>query len=105
MTKTISYHAQYERQERINYIIDMVRGDFGEMICSSCETRNNCKRTLTNKGLIILTDIDTNRLVTMYFGTVNQIVQLYTSANNVNKCPKWLMKIAHKAQTYNEKQP
>lgn len=105
MTKTISYHAQYERQARIDYIIDKVRGDFGQAICSSKESRNNCKRTLTDKGLIILTDIDTNRLVTMYFGNVGQIVQLYTSAKNVNKCPQWIMKLAHSVQQYHKEQP
>lgn len=105
MTKTVSYHAQVERQERISFIIDATKGEFGKMICSVSDSSNNTKRVLTEKGIIIILDNDTERLVTMYFGTVAQITQLYRSATKEKTCPKWVMKIAHKAKEYNLKQP
>lgn len=104
MTKDISYHAQVERKARIDWIIDTLKGNFGVEVCSVCDSHNNTRRTLMDTGLIVITDKDSNRLVTMYFGNVSQITQLYRTALNIAMCPKHIMKIAYRCAEYVEQQ-
>ena len=49
MTKKVSYHAKVERLERISYIIDYCKGEFGSAIA---ETYDN------NDGKVVLTHPD-----------------------------------------------
>lgn len=104
MTKKVSYHAKVERMERISYIIDYCKGEFGPAIAETYDN-NNGKVVLTEKGIVIVYNATTNNLVTMFIATVSQGISIYKNCHNCEKCPKSLMKTLNNNKKACENQP
>ena len=101
---TTTYHVSVERQARVDFIIDVFGGCFGQDIISCIVTNNlgTCKMTLTSKGIIYLQSIETDKIITMYIATVSQAVFLFNENFRKNggqsKIPKGLMNQVKKNQ-------
>ena len=94
MTKT-TYHARIERSARIEYIIDVFKGEFGEPAAMVVNENDRSRQVLTTKGVWIVYNLDTGKLVTMWIATVEQGTKLYKRATNGKMLPKSLMKQLH----------
>ena len=105
MTTTVSYHARVERQSRIEYIIDVFKGEFGEPAAMVVNEDDRSRQVLTTKGIWIVYNLDTNRLVTMWIATVEQGVKLYKRSTGGKMLPKSLMKQLHANKKACDRQP
>ena len=103
MKTNVSAHIQRDRMERISYIIDAFKGEFGKPIAEAPE--GDAIRTLTDKGIIIVTGITTGKIITMWIATVSQATAVYRDCHQCQKCPQWVMKICHKNKELAAKQP
>lgn len=103
MNKNVSKHIQYDRVERIEFIIDAFKGEFGSPIAEAPE--GDAVRTLTDKGVLIVTNLYTNKVITMWIATVAQATRIYRECHQCDKCPKWVMDICHKNKKLAARQP
>lgn len=105
MTKKISYHAQYERVSRIEYIIDWCGGEFGETIAEIRDTAENARIVLTEKGIVIIFNLENNTLVTMWIASPAQAIATYKNGHNGREVPRHYMKTFYKNRKASENQP
>lgn len=94
---TMTKHARFERNARLEYIIDTI--GMGEPVCE-IESRQGGQRILTNTGIIIVKDGTT--LITAFIADFNQAYAIYKIANPNGKFPKKLesvIKLNHKGIT------
>lgn len=103
MNKKVSVHIRKDRMERISFIVDAFNGDFGTSIAESSD--GDVVRTLTDKGILIVTNLYTNKVVTMWIATVAQATRVYRDCHQCDKCPKWIMDICHKNKKLAARQP
>lgn len=101
--KKATYHARVERFTRIEYIIEVFKGEFGKPIAEIVE--GDTKRTLTTNGIIVISGVTTGKLVTMWIATVAQATSLYRTCHNCDKCPKEVMDRVCKNCEYARRQP
>lgn len=104
MTKNISYHARVERQSRIDYIIDWCKGEFGKPVAIVEDKSETARLVLTEKGILMVHNLETNKLVTMWIATVSQGVAIYSRAFN-QPVPKYMMNVFHKNKKAQKNQP
>lgn len=81
MTK-VSRHISIERLNRVEYIIDMFNGNFGEEVYSCTDgEENNCRKVLTSKGIIYIQSLTNHKIITMYIATVQQAYYIYVHSH------------------------
>lgn len=95
MNKKVSKHITTERMSRVGFIIDTFKGEFGMPIAESPE--GDIIRTLTDKGIIVITGITSGKVVTLWIATVNQGVAIWRDCHHTT-VPKHIMKQLHKVQ-------
>lgn len=105
MTKTVSYHARHERQNRIDFIIDWCKGEFGAPIATAYDADGKGKRVLTDKGLLIVYSAADNKLITMWIASVLQGVAVYKASHKGQEVPWKMMQVLHNNKKANENQP
>lgn len=103
MKKTVSKHVREDRMERISFIIDAFAGEFGKPIAEAPE--GDVIRTLTDKGILIITGITTGTVVTMWIATIAQATRVYRDCHQCDKCPAWVMEICHNNKKLAARQP
>lgn len=104
MTMTMTYHAQVEREARIDYIIDVL-GDFGQPIAKRNNPANNTITILTNLGVIIIKSNTTQKLVTMFLASIAQATAIYRDCYGGDTCPHSLMVQVKRNQKFLAGQP
>ena len=103
MNKNLSRHVTEDRMERVLFIIDAFKGDFGKPIAEDPE--GDAVRTLTDKGILIVTNLQTGKLVTMWIATVEQGTAIYRNCHQCSKCPLGILKILNRNKKLAARQP
>lgn len=104
MIMTMTYHAQVEREARIDYIIDVL-GDFGQPIASQKNLDNDTTTFLTNLGVIIIKGTTSQKLVTMYLASTAQATAIYRDCHGGDTCPHSFMMQVKRNQKFIANQP
>lgn len=90
MLSEMTYHAFEQRKNRFAYITDTV--GFGNPVASMpSKTDNTSIRTLTDTGVIIVTNRYTNKIVTAFIATTSQALTVYKTDKNGARLPNALM--------------
>lgn len=84
MTK-MTYHAQVERQERIDYILDHI--GIGETVCEYYQEEKGTIARLTTTGVIVVLTPNYKSLVTMYVAGLPEASHYYKSVYKVSRMP------------------
>ena len=71
MTRNMSRHASVDRFDRISAIIDLFKGDFGEVIIRVWDEKYNNYQELTSNGVVIARGED-GTVVTMYLCNIQK---------------------------------
>ena len=104
MTKRVSYHIRYERQNRIDFIIDWCQGEFGTPIATVYDTEGTARRVLTDRGLIVVYSAE-DKLITMWIASVLQGVAMYKASHDGKEVPYKMMQVLHRNKVAHERQP
>lgn len=93
----MTYHARYDRADRINAIIDTI--GIGEimLIVPKNEYREIC---LTDTGVAIVRTITDKKIITAYVASLQLARTLYEKKFNINKLPKTLFDVVLRNQKY-----
>ena len=99
---TMTHHARVERADRIEYILDTI--GVGEVV-GKYEKRNEYRyKAVTDTGVIMVTGFD-NALITMYIGSMEEIIQTYRIATRRHEMPGGMYRNAKLAQKFRKNQP
>ena len=87
-----SYHFRYERRDRYEYI--KATCGVGEPVVSEIYKSPTSKipsyNTLTSTGVIIVRNVETKKIVTMFIATKAQAIAIYHETTNGQRLPDWL---------------
>lgn len=104
MKATMTYHARVERKTRLEYIIDTV--SIGNPIARVIDDHDDTLwKTLTDTGVIIISNRYTNKLVTAYIATIDQATYLYKADKKTKFLPDGLYHRICKNQKFIRNQP
>ena len=108
MKTNMTYHARYDRKNRIEYILDTV--GLGEPVCEWTykDERHNgpVTKILTDTGVIILKN-NKNKIITTWIGSTQQAKAVYVGASGgkATKMPQKLYTTIKDNQKYVLNQP
>lgn len=104
MKSEMTYHAKIERKTRINYIEKTI--GIGNPIATTISRyEKDSLRTLTDTGVIIITNIYTKRIITMFIASINQGVAVYKEGKQAKQVPKNIMRTLYNNINYMDGQP
>lgn len=93
----MTYHARYDRADRITAIIDTI--GIGEImfIVPKNEYSEIC---LTTTGVVIVRTITERRIITVYVASLQLARALYATKFNMKKLPQTLFNVIRQNQKY-----
>lgn len=107
MSRNKTYHFSIERKGRFEYI--KATCGIGEPIVSqvwqSPTSTIPSDNILTDTGVIIVRNVQTRKIVTMYIASTGQAVALYRAATKGQRLPDWLFEQILDNQILRENQP
>lgn len=106
MKTNMTAHARFERQNRIEYIINTV--GLGSVIAEIRVIDNQNRishQKLTDTGVIIILSADNKTIVTTYIATADQACAIYKTAKKVSRLPDNLYTRVRKNAKYIKNQP
>lgn len=107
MSRNRTYHFSIERKGRFDYI--KATCGVGEPLVSeiyqSPTSSIPSENTLTDTGVIIVRNVETRKIVTMYIASTGQAVALYRTATNGKRLPDWLFEQVLDNQLLRANQP
>lgn len=68
-------HAQIDREDRINWIVDFLKGDFGTVVCQTPRDNHDIN-ILYSSGVVVVKSETTGRLITMFFASPERVKSL-----------------------------
>lgn len=71
MKTNMTFHASVERFDRICFLIDLFKGDFGKPLISIAHTDKPVKEELTSNGIVIVRNLE-DVVITMYLCSIKK---------------------------------
>lgn len=100
--KNMTYHASFERVNRIEYILDTV--GVGEEVARVWDETRQTFQCLTDTGVVIVVN-EKGKIVTMFIATTARACAIYKACTKASRVPNYLFKIISRNQYYMERQP
>jgi len=82
----ISFHVYESRTDRLSAIRSLGIGEPVATIVQLDRKGNNCYKTLTSTGVIVIRDCH-NMIITLYLARIGQAVKIYKSNFNTTQLP------------------
>ena len=83
MTRNLSYHANYDRLDRLEFIVEHI--GVGEEFCTCPHKDDPSKEEmLTTTGILVVRNVKTHIIITMYPCSVDKAVAVYKKAMRYN---------------------
>ena len=106
MKKNMTYHARFDRTNRIEYIINTI--GIGNVVAEISTVDNQGRKgfqKLTDTGVIIILSGDNKTIVTAYIATPDQACAVYKTAKKVSRMPDGLYSRVRKNYEIMKNQP
>lgn len=98
MQTNLTRHAQKERTERLETIIDFCKGDFGKVVAESINEKG--RKEITFDSGIVQVLGNNNIIITMYLINIKKFIAKYLEYNGGNNVPRPIYKKALKADKF-----
>lgn len=96
---SMTYHAEYERQERLARLEELL--GVTRIVLTSHDVRRNNVRCLTSSGIIMVFSYE-NVLITAYAASLKEAEQMYYYAGKSQISPKMYKKIRKNMERFPE---